>query len=465
MRHRSLRSRIAAAAGRLRRGDEGFAIAAVLVLGVCLIALSSVVVVRGTRAVGNTAGDARWERALPAAETGLEEGLQQLELDPAFSTVAGYPSFFASPGAEREWVVAAADAAGEDDLVETPVGEYVVVKPAGVNLLYTVGYSPSRDAIGRRTRVVRVGYELHEVEWVIEYALLVGDGLNLQGNTLVIDTNDNDSANVHANGEVYTGGSWEVQGCLSDSLGDASPLPEEPGCPPKRNWSEEPVASINPLQLYDAAEVVLCLDGKAYGGPAHPDPAKRDPNLIPCDETSDREVPLGGWSSKAQGGVVTWDPSGATLSGVYYVHWANIDGKVNGTATLLISSAGLGTCTGNSTGNLSLAGNSSFRSAPGMKANGYDIAVVTQGDIYYRGGATVQGMIMAHEQIDYRGNSDSSGAVVAEGACNTPGSPVAGSKISGSVLTGSSFIAYPGPVKTPFTSLRQEVEVIAWHEL
>jgi hypothetical protein len=460
MPRRPLRSRIPAAAGRLRREDDGFAIAAVLVLGVCLIALSAVVVVRGTRAVGNTSGDARWERALPAAESGLEEGLQVLELDPAFSTVGGYPSSFASPGAEREWVVAAADAAGGEDLVETPVGEYVVVKPAGVNLLYTVGYSPSRDAIGRRTRVVRVGYELHEVEWVIEYALLVGDGLNLQGNTLVIDTNDNDSANVHANGEVYTGGSWEVQGCLSDSLGDASPLPEEPGCPPKRNWSEEPVASIDPVLLYDTAEVVLCPDGKAYSGPAT-DPDSDDQ---PCNG-DEVEIPLGGWSSKAQGGVVTWDPSKATLNGVYYVHQANVDGKVDGTATLLISSANLGTCSGNSTGNLSLAGNSFFRSAPGMKADGYDIAVVAQGDIYYRGGATVQGMIMAHEQIDYRGNSDSSGAVVAEGACNTPGSPVAGSKISGSVLTGSSFIAYPGPVKTPFTSLRLEAEVIAWHEL
>ncbi len=454
-------SRIPTAAGRVRPGEEGFAMVAVLVLGACLIALSSVIVLRGTRAVGNTSGDARWERALPVAESGLEMGLQALELDAEFSTTEDYPAPFASPQAERAWVVAAADAASGGYLVATPVGEYVVVKPAGVNLLYAVGYAPSREAFGRRTRVVRIGYALHPVEWTLEYALLVGDGLNLSGNFLVVDDNGYDSANVHSNGDVYTGGNWGVEGCLTAFA--APDLPEEPGCPPKP-WFSEPIPPIDPAVLYYTAEVVLCPDGKAYGGPANADPAKRDPDLTPCNEIAVREVSLNGWSSSVQSGVVTWDPSSATLSGVYYVHQANVVGKVDGQVTLLISSASGGTCGGNSTGNLELTGNSFFRTADSLRAL-YDIAVISQGDIHYRGGATVQGAIMAHEQIDYRGNADSSGSVMAEGACNTIGSPVTGSRISGSVFSGSSYISYPGLAKTPFTSLRLESEVLSWQEL
>jgi hypothetical protein len=467
-------SRIPAAAGPLRRGEEGFAMVAVLVLGACLIALSSVIVLRGTRAVGNTSGDARWERALPVAEEGLEMGLQALELDAEFSTTDGYPAFFASPQAERAWVVAAAGAASGGDLVTTPVGEYVVVKPVGVNLLYAVGYSPSREAFGGRTRVVRIGYELHEVLWDLEYALLVGDDLELGGDSTVEDSNSNDNANVHANGEVSTQGSWEIEGCLTSSDQDTD-LPSEPGCPPNP-VPPELISSIDPAVLYQTANVVLCPDGKAYAGPAYSgDPAiPADDDLIPCDETEDadhdgqvdvnRQLPLAGWSSKVKGGVREWDPKNATGGAVYYVHQANVVGKVGGDLTfemtLLISSATGGTCSGKSTGNLELAGNSVFRTAPGMLAAGYDLAVIAQGDIYYRGGAAVIGTQLAHEQIDYKGNSDSYGAVVAESFCDTSGSPV-----SISVLSGNSFLSFPGKVKTPFTSLRWESEVIAWHEL
>jgi hypothetical protein len=351
------------------------------------------------------------------------------------------------------------------------VGEYVVVKPAGVNLLYAVGYSPSREAFGRRTRVVRIGYELHEVLWNLEYALLVGDDLELGGNSTVDDSNDNDNANVHANGEVSTHGSWEVEGCLTSSDQDTD-LPSEPDCP-RNPVPPELISSIDPAVLYHTAEVVLCPDGKAYAGPAYPaQTGMPADDGTPCNETEDnnhdgvpdRQIALAGWSSKVKGGVREWDPKNATGGAVYYVHQANVVGKVGGDLTfemtLLISSASGGTCSGKSTGNLELAGNSLFRTAPGMLATGYDLAVIAQGDIYYRGGAAVVGTQLAHEQIDYKGNSDSYGAVVAESFCDTSGSPV-----SSSVLSGNSFLSFPGKVKTPFTSLRWESEVISWHEL
>ena len=87
-------------------------------------------------------------------------------------------------------------------------------------------------------------------------------------------------------------------------------------------------------------------------------------------------------------------------------------------------------------------------------------AVFVFGDVDFGGGATVGGLILAHEQIDYAGSSDSLGAVVAAGVCNTVGSPV-----SSSGTTGTSFINFAGPINTPFTDLERRADVVAWHEL
>jgi hypothetical protein len=72
----------------------------------------------------------------------------------------------------------------------------------------------------------------------------------------------------------------------------------------------------------------------------------------------------------------------------------------------------------------------------------------------------VGGAILAHEQIDYRGGAGSWGAVVAEEACDTSGSPV-----SQSVTTGTSVINFDGPINTPFDANRLRAEVIGWYEL
>jgi hypothetical protein len=437
--------------------EQGFALITVLIVGMILIVLSSVMVARGIRQLGNTAGDARWERAMVTAEAGLETGLLALEVDPDFNT-GDTLSAFATPESERGWAVAIADSKPEDDVIETPAGEVVLIKPEATTLLYAVGFSPDRSSLGRRTRVVRIGYELRQTEWELEFALLVGDDLELGGDAAIVDLNSNDAADAHANGVFDPQGSYSVEGCKTSSGTDFEAVLNCPASP----IEPRPMPEIDPLVMYQFAEIVLCPDLEAYGGPAYSDDDAADPDEIPCNG-NEAEVAAPGWSGRTRGGVAEWSPG--DLSAVIYVHEGNIDGKIGkeqdpAAATIVVSAASEGACSGRPTGNVELGGGSFLTTHPSLLALDYDVALVAQGDIKYRGTATVQGAILAHEQIDYRGTADSVGAVVAASVCDTNGSPVSQTELSGNATIG-----YPGPVRTPFTDVRWQADVLSWHEL
>ena len=441
------------------RGDSGVAVAIVLMVGMVLVIVSTIVVARGARQMVNTAGDTAWDNALFSAEAGLDEGLVLVDLDFDFTTGETIPAGTLGSSGEREWVVAAADARDGSDVRSAPEGEYVLVRPENVDVLFAVGYAPSRSAVQRRVRVVRADVTAEPYEFVIEHALLVGGDLSLGGNTTINDTNDNDGASVHANGGVSFGGSYDVEGCLGSS---ATAIGASATCPPSP-VPPEPLPVIDPEMLYPHAHFVLCSNGVAYGGPSHS--TSPDPDGVPCtgDETA---VTMTGWSSKLKGGVREWTtaPSNVT-EGVVYIDHGNFSGKLGDTGntlevSVILSSSGDGACTAPPDGNLILAGNSDFTVHPSLSALGWDIAVVAQGDVDYQGTATVGGAIFVHEQIDYRGTADSWGAVVAVDACHTTGSPV-----STSSLSGGSTINFPGPIQSPFTADRMRVAIEGWFEL
>lgn len=440
-------------------GEGGFALAITMSLGAIVFLLSTVMMARGVRQVTMTAVDTRWDRALDSAEAGLDFGIQILEADGGYAT-GDVPPAFATPKAERDWAIATALAKPANQVVATPIGEFVLVKPPGTALLYSIGFSPTRDAAVRSERAVRIGYTLSPVEWEVEFALLVGGDLTLSGNTTIVDANDNYGASVHTNGELSTtGGSYLVEGCVTAS---ATALPGAINCPPSP-IAPRPIPTIDPLLMYPFAHFVLCDDGVSFGGPAHP--VSPDPDGVPCtgDETP---VALSGWSSKSKGGVRTWKTTPDPTEGVFYIHHGDFNGKVGATLspateiTLILSSTSDGACTGTSTGNIRLAAASNMVVHPSLATLGYDLAIVAQGDVDFGGSAAVGGLILAHEQIDYAGDAGSWGAVVAAGVCNTIGSPV-----SSSGTTGNSFINFAGPINTPFIDLERRADVVAWHEL
>ncbi len=447
---------------QIDRDERGAAIAVVLLVGTVLVLLSSVMIARGMRQLVNTNNDTNWDNALFAAEAGLDSGLQRLDLEFTYTTGDILGSEVLGSEAELGWAVAAADAKPESAVVSVTRGEYVVIRPSGSTVLFAVGYAPSRDATERRVRVIRASVD--GVTWLFEAdrALLVGDDLAVSGNTTVNDTNDNSGAGVHANGTVSTSGvAWVVEGCLSSS---ETTFAATAYCQPSPA-PLEPVPVVDPLVLYEYAHYVLCDDQVVYGGPINP--GAPDPDLVPCNG-NETIVVLNDWESRLAGGVVEWSTKpGATTPGVFYIDNGNFKGKL-GTltsqleATVIVASS-TSTCSGASTGSIELSANSYIKSHSSLVAAGYHLALVAQGDITFGGGATVIGAIIAHEQVDYQGNADSWGSVVASGACNTPGSPI--SRTTTSSTTGNATINYPGPLQTPFTASTLHAEVVGWYEL
>jgi hypothetical protein len=444
----------------LHRDERGVALAVVLLVGVSLVLVTTVMMARGLRQFVRTASEIAWDDALFAAEAGLDDALALLDVDFTFTTGEQIPDGTIGTEAERVWAVIAADMRSASDVNRVAEGEYVMVRPSNADIVFAVGYSPSRAASNRRVRVVRLSVVGTVWTYTIEYALIVGEDLELAGSATINDINQNDGASVHTNGTVIeTGGAATVEGCLTESVGDRAASATCPVSP----LPQEPLAVIEPLLMYPYAHYVLCDDEVVYGGPVHAtDP---DPDATPCNG-NETAVSLLGWSARVSGGVVEWSGSpSADADGVFYIDNGNFDGKLGDIsnpllATIIIASGGGSSCTAPSTGNLRLAGNSDFSVHPSIQALGWDVAVVAEGDIDYQGGAAIGGTIFAHEQIDYRGNADSWGAVVAVEACDTIGSPV-----SSSTVSGSSVINYPGPITTPFTASSLRVEVAGWYEL
>ena len=449
---------------RLRRDERGAAIAVVLLVGTVMVMLSSIMVARGMRQLVNTNNDTNWDNALYAAEAGLDDGLHHLDLDFGFETGETIPTETLGTADEHDWAVAAADEAPAEDVVTMARGEYVIVRPDNSTVLFAVGFAPNRAATERRVRVLRVSVD--GVPWLYEteHALLVGGDLEISGNTTVNDTTGNDAASVHANGGIASSGaSFVVEGCTTSVLTTFAATAQ---CPPSPA-PVEPVPVIDPVQIYPYAHYVLCDDELAYGGPANT--LTPDPDLIPCNGNEIITVLVGGWSSRTQGGKVTWgNATGAALPGVYYVHNGNFDGKLGSGATpvevtLIVANGQGANCQAPSTGSIQLGANTNIVRHSSLGAIGYDIALVAQGDVEFIGNATVGGAILAHEQIDYRGTAESWGAVVAVDACNTLGSPI--SKNTTSSTSGDSTINFAGPLKTPFTASTLRAEVVGWYEL
>ncbi|MBM3695413.1 MAG: hypothetical protein FJW79_05720 [Actinobacteria bacterium] len=441
-----------------RSGEEGAALAIVMLLGLTLVLVAVGVSARGVRELGSVASDAHWQQALYVAESGLDEGMRAFQADPDFATGEVAP-VFTDPTAERAWVVSAAYARAVGQVGSTPEGEYVVVKPSNVDAIYAVGFAPGRDAAQRRVRVVMVQLERERVPvpWQVEFAFLTGGKLRFWGNAKTIDLTGENGASIHANGALEINRPDNVDGCASSST---TPLAAYGACPAS---PRPPVAipSIDPRILYPYATVVLCPNGRAYGGPTHgtlPDPT---PGTA-CD-ASDHEVSSGGWTSFLSGGVRIWRPG--STSGVYYVAGGTVDGKIgddkSGTkvgATIIIESLDAGGGCGSNSGHFYLSDNSYLEADPSMSG----IAVVAGGDIYYRGGATVVGAQLAHEQVDFKGNPVSAGVLVAEAACDHPSSPV-----HSSVMSGNYTLRYPGPLWTLFPVLGEGENLTfgSWDEL
>ena len=411
--------------------DRGAAIAMVLLVGSVLVLLTGVVVARGVRQAGSTAGDARWEQALHVAEAGMDYAINERNISGS-STGELVPTF-ASRTEEREWVL---EQVADNPVVQTPEGEFAWLVPEYQKVLYSVGYVPSRDAPGRWARVLRRSYKV--VNFVAADGLLVGGNASLAANTL-IDDPDGSNATVFVNGWVTLGNNVTIDGCLISGETEIPETADCPGSPSAPAWI--PTVRVRPY--YALAHEALCADGTVRGGPLHasfPDPTPQ----TPCDPTD--PIIIGSqWKFNAPGN--SWSGKSSGVEGVVYLYGTNFDGTAGKAPqnlpayVTLIAERSSRDCGVRAGGHITL-GSGSYVVYHSSIAQ-YRTVLIAEGDIKYRGGSTTVGAVIAAEQVDYRGSPDSWGPVTAADECDSLNSPVSLTELSGGAV-----IRFSGQVET-----------------
>jgi hypothetical protein len=176
----AVRTRICSVMQRSRTDERGIAMATVALIAFALLGVSAVTFSRTTGAIDRVSDDRVWEQSLFVAETGIDTAMDRLNDDASFSTGHTIDQFV-----DRAAVVALADAVSAADVILTPEGDVVILKPGDATVIYAVGYTPGRDAANREVRVLWAGYE-PGTGWTIglpDGALVANGSIAMTGTT------------------------------------------------------------------------------------------------------------------------------------------------------------------------------------------------------------------------------------------------------------------------------------------
>ena len=409
-----------------------------------MIMLTAIIVVRSVAQSDVEVNESGWEQALHVAEGGLDVYLVDLAAAPdpdALNT-----GHTASQLSSKDAVIAEAEtyaAANPAEVVVGPQGEAVVLKPIGVPIIYSVGWVPSRTAIGHKTRVVQIeyGYSGGSTTWSVTTAFLTGGDVNFKtASAGIMDSSGNDNANAHANGTMGKHNNFDIEGCGVSAEDDTG---EGDNCPPPGPVDPMTIPYVNPREVHDLADYDPCPDGIVRFGPAH----ASGPGLgaDPCTGTI-TSLP-GSWYFYHFQGVPTWG-MGNSPSGTFYAFETDFEAFYGSATpfqmTFIVEATGNDADCSNavSDGNVYLTAGVSLSGDP--DAGG--LTLIAGGDIEMKGGAEIEGLTVAHEQIKFNGGTGNGGAVVAESACDNPDSPVNGT----SLISGDAGITWSGGYSTPF---------------
>jgi hypothetical protein len=434
---------------RLLPDDRGTSMVLVIGIGAVLSIIAAVMAAQSINNLRQAGNERRYEQALHVADAGIDDSLYRLsQTGGAYFTGEAVPAPFASAQAERTWILMQANVAVTANparLITTTEGQWVtIVDPneatgGKTGVIYSVGFVPSK-ASATKTRIVRAEYDF--APFVPSSAILSDGNLTISGNPAVTGT----SGNVHANGNLNLSGdptttgsvsaSGTCSGCTDSGIGD--PANSGGGRP------EQKVPDLDPRSAYAHSEYDLCPDGTVRPGPAYFG-AGANTTGIPCGSptvlassgSEYRNWKMAG-TDASQG--AKWDYSGDTAyDGVYYMYRgsAKISGNPGTEAnpwdvTILAEAthaAGPEPNCPHTGGDIEISGNPSIR--PHVRAT--PLALVAGRDLKVSGNpdGVLEGVYAAHEQFDVSGNPDLKGAVLSTSGCNTAGSPVPASTISG----------------------------------
>jgi formylmethanofuran dehydrogenase subunit C len=413
----------------LTRARDESGVAMILVVIVAMLMLAAAVLASNLTNVSLTGSGrhVRYERELHLAEEGIDQVLARLQADDTYhTTTATPPAVGSTPAEEKAWALAQMTSS-----TVAPDGHYTFVKPAGRNVVYAAGWDNSKagPATGRVLKAEYLFSTYHP-----EGAILSGGDVQIAGNATV----GGQLGDVHANGNVtFTGnaatvsGNVSATGSISVASGNQIKGTQTPGAPTATLPPVDPVEMWALLSPNNASSWYdLCGDGTA-----------RTPNGgAPCAGTVQYDAATAtqgyrGWTWS--GSTKTWKKDGSgEYGGVYFVNGANADiGKSPGSASnpwqATVITNGVRSDFGCETdyGDIFVSG------SPVMTGFITGLSLVAGRDLDITGNPnqSFNGVLAAHEQVFISGNPTLIGSLLAESACDTPGSPVSVTTVSGSM--------------------------------
>jgi hypothetical protein len=444
------------------RDESGVAMILVVLVAMLMLAAAILAADLTDTSITGSGRHVSYERELHLAEEGIDQALARLQEDDTYSTTtATAPSIGATEEEEKAWALAQLASAS---VQVAPDGSYAFVKPAGRNVVYSVGWDRSKNgpSTGRLLKAEYLFSTYHP-----EGAIISGGDLEISGNAgidgILGDVHANGdidfdgsaasiSGNVTASGDIDDAGGVSVGGTLTDGVGMSTLPPVDPvemwGLL-SPNYTGSVVGTNYAGSWYD-----LCSDGTARA----PDGGAPCGGSVLYNAATATQA-YRGWNWKSS--TSTWEKDGSgEYGGVYYVDGANVDiGKSPGSsgspwnATVITNGIAVpGGCE-------TVHGDITVSGSPVMSGFITGLSLVAGRDLHITGNPnqTFNGVLAAHEQVFVSGNPSLIGSLLAESACDTAGSPVSVTSVSGSMS-----ITYNDDVDVQLGSL---IRTSLWLEL
>lgn len=424
---------------RIRTRDEA-GIAMILVVLVAMLMLAAALLAADLTDVSITGSGkhVEYERELHLAEKGIDQVLARLQQDDAYyTTTATAPAIGATQEEEKAWALAQLAAT---TATVAPDGNYAFVKPSGRNVVYAIGWGRSRTgpADGRLLKAEYLFSTYHP-----EGAIMTGGDLEISGNAGI----DGILGDVHANGDIdFSGSAASVSGNVTASGSITGDGGVSVGGDSTSGAPQATLPPVDPLEMWSllSPNYTGAVVGSNYTGSWYDlcsDGTARAPDGgAPCGGTvlynaATATQAYRGWTWKSSNS--TWQKDGSgEYGGVYFVDGANAEiSKSPGSASTPWQATVITNGVAVPGGCETINGDISVSGSPVMNGFITGLSLVAGRDLHITGNPnqSFNGVLAAHEQVFVSGNPTLVGSLLAESACDTPGSPVDVTSVSGSM--------------------------------
>lgn len=292
----------------LRRDDSGFALILVIGIGFIVAILVAASIAMTSALLNGSVRHQNFEGSLAAAEAGLDFELSKVQqyknqtppadyvtAAPCNVTAAPDGSVFDDPTTERDWAKSVLVSLPSSCLRTTSAGQYVAFRLAGRNVVYAMGWAPTKASPIDRPRVLKAEYIF--APYQPGNALLTAGNLNFGGSVDITTGVNVIGANVHTNGGVTMPNSVTVTGNVS-AVGSASCSNAVTGTCTSGSTLQA-VPDANPRVVYSAMNSDVAQDSGWYD--LCPDGWARYPSTGgPCQGS---QVVPAGWGSATPPGT------------------------------------------------------------------------------------------------------------------------------------------------------------------